>query len=433
MPFLIVLDNPQTVWSPGSIIQGKVVLNSAQDEALSSVTISFLGKAKTRFRTSDGGPYTGRVQFFSYFQQLFRGNYTFSASKRLEWPFQFVFPDTPVNKQSDVTQGNFLRRMDGYPLPPTFSYESVYLTSNETHCRIQYQLSAELQRPSSFSLSSGTVRAQKSLNFTPHRSEASPATNFSPTPSTWTVFSKKILPEYENYEPTMKEKVTSIFSSKTKLPGSAFRIITKLPDKVVLGQSIPLLVSATHLPELSTTEIIPIIRLRHLSLTLRTHTSFCGISTWGGTHDGNKDEKLIVAHRTNLDIPLESQPCHLGWPLNNPCLQSLAPSFVSDIIRRSYSLHLKIMVECAECTKSIHASRMWFDVMSSSYSQEPLGPAPIEEDVVAVVVEEEEEEEEEMRMCSGVVGRSWDHAPEYDFVDSKGNQKPDLELPAYQP
>ncbi|OJD18603.1 hypothetical protein AJ78_01374 [Emergomyces pasteurianus Ep9510] len=376
MTFRIVLHNTPTVWSPGCIIQGKVVLSSSQDEAVSSVSIRFSGKEKTTMRAGQNSKYYGEVRFFTYMQHLFRGNYTFSASKQLEWPFQFVFPDTSVNKQSDISKDKFFRGPNDHFLPPTFFYETPMFSSYPAECRVQYKLSAELQRPSSFSFRSGSLSSEIRLTFIPHRPEASPTVMFLCTPSTWTIYSKKILPEFENYEPTMKEKVATMFSSRSKLPSSAFKILTKLASKVILGQSIPILVSATHLPEQSTTKIVPKIRLRQLSVAIESITAFCASSSFGRTHDDEKSEKMTIVNRTDLDIPLEPQPCNMGELLNVTCVPSLAPSFVSDIIKRRYALHLKIVVECAGCTKTIRASRMAFEVLSWSYMQIPLGPPP---------------------------------------------------------
>ncbi|OAX85064.1 hypothetical protein ACJ72_00565 [Emergomyces africanus] len=376
MTFRIILDNMPSVWSPGCIIQGKVVLNSSQDEAVSSVSIRFSGKEKTLMRGGQNSKYYGEVRFFSYVQHLFRGNYTFSASKQLEWPFQFVFPDKPDNRQSDISTDKCFRGPNDHFLPPTFSYETSMFSSYPAECRVQYKLSAELQRPSSFSFRFGSLSEEKRLSFIPHRLEASPTVMFLSAPITWTIHSKKILPEFENYESTMKEKVATMFSSRSKLPSSTFKIFTKLPSKVILGQSIPLLVSATHLPEDSTTKIVPIIRLRQLSVAIELITAICASSTFGRTHDDEKSNKRTIANHTDLDIPLEPKPCNMGELLNVICVPFLTPSFVSDIIKRRYALHLKIVVECAGCTKTIRASRMTFEILSWSYLQIPLGPPP---------------------------------------------------------
>ncbi|PGH00420.1 hypothetical protein GX51_05828 [Blastomyces parvus] len=362
----IVLDTAPAVWSPGCIIQGKVVLTSSQDEAVSAVTIRFSGKEKTVKKSGQNSQYTGQVRFFSYVQQLFRGNYTFSASKPLEWPFQFVFPDKMA-----LTNENFFRGPNDHSLPPTFNYASPLLSSYTLNCRIQYKLTAELERPSTFSL---TLSEERRLPFTPHRSELSPAVTVLSTPFPWTVYSKRILPEFENHEPTMKEKLATAFTSRTKLPSSAFRINTRLPSKVILGQTIPILLSATHLPDDSTTKIVPIIRLRSLKLTIDMRTAFCAYSTFSQTDDERVDPKPVV-DCSNLDIPLEPQPCNVGQLLNTICPRELSPTFTSNIIRRGYALHLKIIVECAGCTKTIRSSRS-FEILSSSYLLSPPGSPP---------------------------------------------------------
>ncbi|KLJ12300.1 hypothetical protein EMPG_12643 [Blastomyces silverae] len=375
MPALrIALDSAPGVWSPGCIIQGRVVLDSSEDEAISAITIRFSGKEKTEKKSGEN-KFHGEVRFFSYVQQLFRGNYTFSASKNLEWPFQFVFPDK--HHVGSTTRDNFFRGPNDDALPPTLHYETPFMALLYTaDCRIQYKLSAELERPSTFSLKSGRLSAERRLPFIPHRSEQSPAVTLLATPFPWKVYSKRILPEFENYAPTMKEKVATVFTSRTKLPSSAFKIYTRLPSKTIMGQSIPIMLSATHLPDDSTTNVVPIIRLRSFRLAIEFRTAFCAYSTFGRRTNEERADQITLVDRPNLDIPLDPEPCNVGQLLNTICPASLAPSFASNIVRRKYGLQLKIIVECAGCTKTIYSLRPAFEVLSSSYLQLPPGPPP---------------------------------------------------------
>ncbi|PGH09601.1 hypothetical protein AJ79_05657 [Helicocarpus griseus UAMH5409] len=413
MTLRIELDNPPKVWSPGSIIQGKVTLDSQQDESIERVTIRFSGKASTKFRTMEGGPYDDRVQLFLYTEQLFSGNYTFSASKRLEWPFRFVFPEKSTNKRYNLGNNKSFCNSGGGSLPPTFLYETDFLTSHEAYCRVKYKLVAELCRPTSFSLSSGRLEAERALTFSPHRSEAIPNIKLSTHPATWIVYSKKILPEYENYEPTRKEKVLSFFSSRDKLPSSSFKIIARLPSKIITGQSIPLTLSAVHQPSLSTAPVVPPIRLRSLILIVKMRTSYCGTSTFGNVHDGSKTDKFTVAHRHSLDIPLEADPVDVSAPLNLLSPGALPPTFVSHLIKRGYSLQAKFEVECAGCRKTVEANQTQLIILGSTYAHLPRGPPPSD-----AILE-----------MSG----AGEQAPAYDFVEKSVRRNADEDLPAYKP
>ncbi|EXJ77240.1 hypothetical protein A1O3_10398 [Capronia epimyces CBS 606.96] len=90
------LDTPALLYySPGDLISGQVVLNTTDQAAIGSVTVSFWGRAKSHIIQQYGQSGTserGRTQFFQQNKILYTGHCTHKPSF-LSWPFEFVVPD----------------------------------------------------------------------------------------------------------------------------------------------------------------------------------------------------------------------------------------------------------------------------------------------------------------------------------------------------
>ena len=108
--FEIELSTPaspsSTVFTSGDKVSGTVVLTSSKDESLGTVDIIFCGRTKSKiiieYYSSSGerssNTYQGRATLFEFSEPLHRGylgNFTL-PTERLEWPFEFTFPDTAL-------------------------------------------------------------------------------------------------------------------------------------------------------------------------------------------------------------------------------------------------------------------------------------------------------------------------------------------------
>ena len=85
----------------GAKLAGSVILRSIVDEAVGTVQITFIGRAKTTIYRSGGGPsgtrtpHAGRADIFRFTKTLYTGKFTLRANEYI-WPFEFTFPDTAL-------------------------------------------------------------------------------------------------------------------------------------------------------------------------------------------------------------------------------------------------------------------------------------------------------------------------------------------------
>ncbi|KAK2810230.1 hypothetical protein FQN50_003200 [Emmonsiellopsis sp. PD_5] len=384
MPFHIVLQNPPKVCTPGSVIQGKVILQSAIDEAVESVTVQLSGVSKSKFR--EDGNYSKSGAFnvlFSYTERLFEGPYTLSAAQKHEWPFLFVFPSKPVHLVMPRIPARFeWPYTRDSPLPPSFVY-SYDGFEGEMECSVRYTLEARLTRPDTAFSFARDRKACRAFRFAPPRSQPSPTPSFTTRGHVWHVASYKLLPEYQSRELTAREKMRSIVGGLGKIPTAKFQITIKLPNLAIQGQKIPIIMGATLLPASSTIPptVAPEVKVHSLSLSATMITQLRGDTDSRGMDTIQRSDKVHIAkQKDNLDIPLTSTP----QTIEVLGMHAITQSFNSPNIRRGYgNLHLEFGLTCVDRKKVFTVCVPSFKILGAQYMgpllSEPGEPVPLSE------------------------------------------------------
>ncbi|KAK2793753.1 hypothetical protein FQN52_000705 [Onygenales sp. PD_12] len=372
MPFHIVLQNPPKVCTAGSVLQGKVILESAADEPVDSVTIQLSGVSKSKFK--EDGSYSKSSAsnvLFCYTERLFEGGYTLSRAQKHEWPFRFVFPSKavhlvmprlPARSEWPYTQDS--------PLPPSFVF-SCYAFGGDMECSVGYTLEACLTRPATtLGLLARDRKAARAFRFSPPRSEPSPTPTFTSRGHIWHVASYKLLPEYQSRELTTREKMRSIVGGLGKIPTAQFQITIKLPNLAIQGQKIPILIGATLLPASSTipATVAPEVKVRSLSLSATMITRLRGDTSTRRMDTLQSADKIHIAEQTDdLNIPLTSTP----QTIDVLGIHAITQNFDSPNIRRGYSnLQLEVGLACVDRKEVVTVCVPSFKILGAQY----MGP-----------------------------------------------------------
>jgi hypothetical protein len=386
MEFEIVLDKTKSVYGPGDVVQGTVLLDAKSDVAAREINIIFTGECKTRLKMGRSD-LKSRAVLFQYEQNLYKANYTFSAVKRFEWPFSFTFPRTPQSRDLDFQ----FKQRDGWvynstcPLPPSFSYEDNKVQGT-LQGDIEYKLEAHLLKPQTrFSLSPYRFRAKRVLIFAPARDEEAPIVQPSLKTTVWRVLSSPPpdVPFFDLHSLppsspqrrgcTTRRTVHSVFSSKSA--ASSFGITTSLPQQLIQGSTFPIRVKVDHLPQSSTTDDIPAVYLREMSLSATVTTSGRAEANFRRWISLESDEEQTLASENNLDMLLYDEitslgpgttPVELGRLFNFRCF--LAPDFHGYNLKRTYTLRLKLVLQCGGETQEVCHEVSGFHVLPTSYS-----------------------------------------------------------------
>jgi hypothetical protein len=389
MEFQIVLDKTKSVYGPGDVVQGTVLLDAKSDVAAREINITFTGECKTRLKMGRSD-LKSRAVLFQYEQNLYKANYTFSAAKRFEWPFSFTFPRTPQSRDLDFQfkQKDSWQYNSTCHLPPSFSYDDSKLQGT-LQGDIEYKLEAHLLKPqTTFSLSPYRFRAEKVLVFAPARDEETPSAQPSLKTTVWRVLSSpppdvpffdlhNLPPPSPQSRWTMRRRVRSVFSSKPS--ASSFGITTSLPQQLIQGSMFPIRVKVDHLPQSSTTDDIPAVYLRGLSVSATVTTSGRAEANFRRWVSLESDEQQALASENNLDMLLYDEitslgpgttPVELGRLFSLRCF--LAPDFHGYNLRRTYTLRLKLILQCGNDTQEVCHDVSGFRVLPASYTP----PAP---------------------------------------------------------
>ncbi|KAL1958011.1 hypothetical protein VTO42DRAFT_5223 [Malbranchea cinnamomea] len=378
MELEIAMENPKPEYIPGDRVEGTVLLSPKTNVRASSIRVDFTGKAKAVLKFDKKQHYMSKAILFHYTKLLFVGNHTFPTGRRFEWPFAFTFPGTPQrlceNGRFEKT-GCWLYDSE-WPLPPSLSFDNVSIRGT-FKCDIQYKIKVQLIRPEC-SLRFGNLCRKTILNFSPTRDEENPSIIASPQKDIWQVQSLRILPEYQCRSLTVKEKVHSFFRSD--LPISAFQVTTSLPNKLLQGARIPILVQVKHLPEQSTSMNVPAVYLREVSVstTISTHGRASNGFSW--SHMDFR-EKHRFFQRKDLSVFLydansesEGTSLDLGELFNIRCDTPL--DFQCYNVSRNHVLKLRIVIQCADKRHEMRHTVPGFRVLSRFYSHTPaLVPA----------------------------------------------------------
>merc|ERR1711939_725700 len=159
-------NHPRAQYSPGDVISGHVVLNTAADAAIGTVTVSFWGRAKSRIIQQHGQSasyHRGRTRFFHLEKVLYEGQYTHKPGS-FSWPFDFVVPNQAdqgcilpggssssekwkpkEHYRSNLDENKNNNELD-LNLPPSMSHSRMNM-GRKADCFIEYVLEATLTEP----------------------------------------------------------------------------------------------------------------------------------------------------------------------------------------------------------------------------------------------------------------------------------------------
>jgi Arrestin (or S-antigen), N-terminal domain len=312
MVFRILLDDSgKRVFAAGDIVKGRVVLQSQQDEAVGSVLISFMGRAKSKIRRKKrNGPnnghtstYRGRGNYFYFSKTLYQGHYTLRANT-YEWPFEFQFPShtdsRAVVDNFDATYP-FRSNSDVHPLPPNFTHSnSGYYSSYE--CYVEYKLEATMTRPpGSSKFFASDMKVGLPLGLLPHRNVEYPSLELKSMQGHFTARTLRLLPEKADAKLSMKEKMRSTFK-KSELPSASFSLKIDFPTQIYPGGPFNLKVSMKHTG--SNCQQKPTVFLKSVKVEVKSTVSIRAPATFTDHHEhASWSHQLLGRSGINLEIP----------------------------------------------------------------------------------------------------------------------------------
>ncbi|CAF9913047.1 hypothetical protein IMSHALPRED_000891 [Imshaugia aleurites] len=373
----IRINIPTTKCRAGATISGTVSLHGDVDIDVETITISLVGRCKTKVVRSNGQnsstTYRGRAPLLEYRQVLFKGPNKLKTNGH-SWPFSFTFPTRCVARGADP----FKQRHGLFDLNPEQNLPPSF--ANENHrfgwrgeCFIKYELEASLigSRTKIFSL--GDLKTEKTLDFITTRDIETLKPEFIEKFQKIACYSLRLQPGHEDGPLTFKEKLQSMRTSK--LPVAMFTLHMLLPKVGILAHSLPLFLKLEHDIEASTTQSPPLVTLRKCIVKLQaiTHiqcirdeifregdeqrdwsTEFCIASI---DYSANMDKAPPVTDYMNLQ-----QLMRIKIPWHHK------PTFSTFNIRRTYRLAVKLAVDCAQKTFKAEFASYRFDLLAADYA-----------------------------------------------------------------
>ncbi|KAI4158996.1 MAG: hypothetical protein LQ342_006969 [Letrouitia transgressa] len=384
---MIISINSRTgPYKPGSVVSGLVEFPVDRDYDVEILMVSFTGRLKTKITESSGNNsktrHRGRVQLFRVDQTLFKGPYTMHGKQK--FPFHFSFPHTcntyPRYPLSDYFQPSQLFNDNkDQPLPASFQYYSTAgFTRPEVDAYISYELEAKLFTGKTFG---GDATATQRLMLTRDRLVEVPDPSLTTRTHKFSMRSKYLLPEFRDRRPSLKEKLSVSFHS-WEMPVTVFNIGLVMPKVVVEGQRMPLFLNLEHDIESSTAPAPPIIYLRKIKWEIQARTYVrCVSASMFHSSDAMElsedDFRIADCAFSEHSVPLSEHMNLVELLAGHDCSMrpatTLAPSFKSFNISRSYRMNVKLSIECARQKLSYTFSEPEVVLLSRDYSP----PAPV--------------------------------------------------------
>ncbi|OAP55550.1 hypothetical protein AYL99_10523 [Fonsecaea erecta] len=377
-------NNPRQHYSPGDVISGRVILNTAADSAIGRLVVSFWGRSKSRIIQQHGQTVTyhrGRTQFFKKELLLYEGQYTHKPGS-FSWPFEFVVPEQA--DAESILSGERWKPKEHYrattdevnldlTLPPS-CYHRRHMFGRQAECFIEYVLDATLTEPEGLHHIRGPQSKVSSYPIVFHPlSTPEPIENYNLTTDQrpFTISTLKLLPEHAGTSLGFRDRARSIFQ-RDSIPRFSFSLAVQAPSIIQLfhPNPIPFLITAT--PDLSpqsttidTSTSFPTVTLRSAKIELKTHVRCRAAGTFADSKtyeipilpSKTLSYPLTMAHGTTtasqatLDLgklcDLRLGNAKLGSRLETP----MCPSFATYNVSRSYQLLWELEIECAEKTE----------------------------------------------------------------------------------
>ncbi|KAI9838613.1 MAG: hypothetical protein M1819_004927 [Sarea resinae] len=355
--------SPDTVYTPGSKVVGRVTLTAESDIAVGSVTVTFTGRSKSKIyaarEQSSESTSRGRITLFSFPKILYRGRYTLAKDKEFEWPFEFIFPEKPEFQYSELySEAEDFECDSDHVLPPSFRSQPVDATSE---CYVVYELSATLERPGTFRSLFGKLTDTATLEFAPPRSpdavmEEEPTTSELAETFHTTLKPPTVAPQ------GFRERLRSIFRSPPPPAVSTFTLTTKVPRTAISGSSLPLSIALSYddVPDPSTPTTVtnpsppprPQIHLERVLISLQTVTKVRSPThngSWAATSrllDLNQHFLFPSSESVMPNSSTTNGPPTPGFTHAIPLKTDLIPSFKTYNIALAYTLTISITITC---------------------------------------------------------------------------------------
>ena len=226
----------------GSTIVGTVSLEGDRDIDLVSVTISLVGRCKTKATFSSGQSrvsHRGRAAIIQEMQTIFRGPHTLHPGH--EWPFAFDLPTHCTARSQDSFQGKGGFNLDPFQdLSPSFQSDNLTIGWTQ-ECFMSYELEANCTREKTFAQDlSDTRRLDIHTTRDIERSE----TNMKSTSRVIACYSPALQPGRENTPLSVKDKLKGLFI--TSMPVARFQLKMMYPSVGVQNRPLPLFLEVEH-------------------------------------------------------------------------------------------------------------------------------------------------------------------------------------------
>lgn len=356
----VALENPRC--KAGSTISGTVELRGDDDINVVSITISLIGRCKTRIVRDMGDSaetLRGRAPLITERRILFNGPNTLHPGH--SWSFQFSLPYHCVERGQDLFTSTPVSMVGTFnsdinqPLPPAF-----FASTNTAVAFVSYELVANLAVGRRAPLGTKDIPTTKVLDFLTTRTVQNPDPRMSLLTRSFDCSSLALNPGHENVPLTFKQRLKSFH--KTNLPMARFKIKLIYPQVAVVDRTLALKLSVDHDFENSTAVAPPMIYLRKFSLDLVASTAtqyvfpsrsprpsaseqIAGKQTWEVKYPIGAFERV---KKGNPSAPPVSESLDLKDWINLRVSRRHAPTFTTFNIRRTYKLSAKMTIECAQ-------------------------------------------------------------------------------------
>lgn len=373
----IRINIPNTKCRAGTTVSGTVSLHGDTSIDVELITISLVGRCKTKVVRSNGQnsstTYRGRAPLLEYIQVLFRGPNTMKTNGH-SWPFNFTFPTRCVARGVDP----FKQRLGLFDINPQQTLPPSFASENHSfgwrgECFVKYELEASLigNRTRIFSL--GDLKTEQTLDFTTTRDIETLNPDFIEKIQRIACHSLRLQPGHEDGPLTIKEKLQSIRTSK--LPVAMFNLHMLLPKVGILAHPLPLILKMEHDIEASTTQSPPIVTLRKCIVELQAKTYIQCIRDEFFREGDEQRDWSDEFHIASIDYSanMEQAPPVTEYMDLQKLMRIKVPwhhktTFSTFNIRRTYQLAVKLSVDCAQKTFKAEFASYKFDLLAADYA-----------------------------------------------------------------
>lgn len=383
-PIEIVLNEPRKIYTCGDVVSGTVKVDTRSKTT--RVAIAFEGKTETRVSRGGGNNrkiYKARIFLFRFASLLWSGDNIETLGTPddpfVTFPFKFRFPSTvrlsPGYLNFDAT--TIFESAAGHTLPPTM--RANLSTLGEASSYVEYYLQARMaDRPHKILTLHLDKKARSILQFSPPYAASpddgdpdAPDPRLKQSTNAVTRHSHRLRPAFDPAKHGFRSRLKDMLP-RAKDPSATFAITTTAPTVVRAGASpLAITLSLTHRdrsPELRQAPPPPVF-LRGFRVRLKAHSAIrVPYQGFAGSHDlaDNVTDTRNLYQRhfggsNNNNNAWDRTPPPLLPPDGAHVLiddlqegrgrcavgRLVAPTFKTYGIARTYTLKVKLWVECA--------------------------------------------------------------------------------------